>query len=401
MTTEFWLTASVLIAIAFAFLLPPLWRRPGSIDIETERFNVDIAKQRLLDLKEQRSSGTITADEYEDLYQELQSVLVDDLQTESASRQSESSGRWLIVLALIVIPLVSVTLYRALGNADSLLPEADRTAQQIDEINAMVSGLAQRLQNQPDDAEGWLMLGRSYKYMNRYAESAQAFSEAYRLLGDKADVLLQYADALAMTNDGRLSGKPTELVAKALELAPDDSTALWLSGMAKAEAGKYDEALRHWQKLAAQLPKGSEPHREVQGLIAQVMERLGAAPPEQQPAAIAKGLKVNVAISDEVQGVVSATDTLFIYAQALQGPPMPLAIVKKQVADLPVTVVLSDEQAMMPAMKLSNFDRVKISARISISGQAESRPGDWIGIVESVAPAETEGVTITIDQKVQ
>ncbi|MBE0435863.1 MAG: c-type cytochrome biogenesis protein CcmI [Methylomicrobium sp.] len=401
MTTEFWLTASVLIAIAFAFLLPPLWRRPGSIDIETERFNVDIAKQRLLDLKEQRSAGTITADEYEDLYQELQSVLADDLQTESASRQSESSGRWLTVLALIVIPLVSVTLYRALGNADALLPEADRTAQQIDEINAMVSGLAQRLQSQPDDAEGWLMLGRSYKYMNRYAESAQAFSEAYRLLGDKADVMLQYADALAMANDGRLAGKPAELVAKALKLAPDDSTALWLSGMAKAESGKYDEALRHWQKLAAQLPKGSEPHREVQGLIAQVMERLGTAPPEQQPAAIAKSLKVNVAISDELQGAVSATDTVFIYAQALQGPPMPLAIVKKQVADLPVTVVLSDEQAMMPAMSLSNFDRVKISARISMSGQAESRPGDWIGIVESVAPAETEGVTITIDQKVQ
>jgi len=400
-TTGFWLTASVLIAIAFAFVLPPLWRRPGSIDIETERFNVDIAKQRLLDLKEQRSAGTITADEYEDLYQELQSVLADDLQTGSVSRQSESSGRWLIVLALIVIPLVSVTLYRALGNADALLPEADRTAQQIDEINAMVSGLAQRLQSQPDDAEGWLMLGRSYKYMNRYAESAQAFSEAYRLLGDRADVLLQYADALAMANDGRLAGKPAEFVAKALKLAPDDSTALWLSGMAKAEAGKYDEALRHWQKLAAQMPKGSEPYREVQGLIAQVMERLGTAPAEQQPAAIAKGLIVNVAISDELQGVVSATDTVFIYAQALQGPPMPLAIVKKQVADLPVTVVLSDEQAMMPAMKLSNFDRVKISARISMSGQAESRPGDWIGIVESVAPAETEGVTITIDQKVQ
>ncbi|HBA66776.1 MAG TPA: c-type cytochrome biogenesis protein CcmI [Methylococcaceae bacterium] len=401
MTTEFWLTASVLIAIAFAFVLPPLWRRPGSIDIETERFNVDIAKQRLLDLNDQRSAGTITADEYEDLYQELQSVLADDLQTESASRQSESSGRWLIALALIVIPLVSVTLYRVLGNADALLPEAEQAAQQIDEINAMVSGLAQRLQSQPDDAEGWLMLGRSYKYMNRYAESAQAFSEAYRLLGDRADVLLQYADALAMANDGRLAGKPAELVAKALKLAPDDSTALWLSGMAKAEAGKYDEALRHWQKLAAQMPKGSEPYREVQGLIAQVMERLGTAPAEQQPAAIAKVLKVNVAISDELQGVVSATDTVFIYAQALQGPPMPLAIVKKQVADLPITVVLSDEQAMMPAMKLSNFERVKISARISMSGQAESRPGDWIGIVESVAPAETEGVTITIDQKVQ
>lgn len=401
MTTAFWLTASALIAVAFTFVLPPLWRRPGSIDIETERFNVDIAKQRLLDLKEQRSAGAITADEYEDLYQELQSVLADDLHIESASRQSESSGRWLIVLALIVIPLVSVTLYRALGNADALLPEVDRAARQIDEINAMVSGLAQRLQSQPDDAEGWLMLGRSYKYMNRYAESAQAFSVAYRLLGDRADVMLQYADALAMANDGRLVGKPSELVAKALKLAPDDSTALWLSGMAKAEAGKYDEALRHWQKLAAQMPKGSEPYREVQGLIAQVMERLGTTPAEQQPAAIAKGLKVSVAISEELQGVVSATDTVFIYAQALQGPPMPLAIVKMQVADLPVTVVLSDEQAMMPAMRLSKFDRVKVSARISLSGQAESRPGDWIGIVESVAPAEKEGVTITIDQKVQ
>lgn len=401
MIIEFWLSAGILIAVAFAFVLPPLYRKYEKIEIETERFNVDIAKQRLEDLKYQRSAGTITADEYEDLFQELQSVLADDLQTEASSKKSESSGRWLLVLAIIAIPLVSISLYRTLGNKDALLPEAERVALQFDEINAMVAGLAQRLQNQPDDVNGWLMLGRSYKYLNRYAESAQAFSEAYRLLGDQSDVLLQYADALAMANDGKLAGKPAELVAKALILAPEDSTALWLSGMAKAEAGKYDEALRHWQKLASQLPKGSEPYREVQGLIAQIIGRLGVAPPEQEPVPATKGLEVNVSISDELHDTVSPTDTVFIYAQALQGPPMPLAIVKKQVADLPITVVLSDEQAMMPAMRLSNFDRVKIIARISKSGQAESRPGDWLGLVESVAPAENGSVAITINQKVE
>lgn len=403
MTMEFWFASSILIVIAFAFVLPPLLRRSDAIAIETERssIDIDIAKQQLQSLKEQRAAGTITADEYEDLYQELQSVLADDLQGESSLSKSESSGRWLIVLAMIAIPLVSVSLYRTLGNADALLPEAERAAQQIDEINAMVSGLAQRLQSQPDDPQGWLMLGRSYKYMNRYAESAQAFSEAYRLLGDKPDVLLQYADALAMANDGRLAGKPAELVEKALKLAPKDSTALWLSGMAEAEAGKFHEALRHWQKLAAQLPRGSESYREVQGLIAQVMERLGETPVEQKPAAAAKGLEVSVTVSDELRTAVSATDTVFIYAQALEGPPMPLAIVKKQVSDLPLTVVLSDEQAMMPAMSLSNFERVKISARISQTGQAESRPGDWIGVVEDVAPAETGSVAITIDQRVE
>jgi len=171
MTMEFWLAASVLIAVAFAFVLPPLWRKHGSIELETDRYNVDIAKQRLLDLKEQRTTGTITAEEYEDLYQELQSVLADDLEFSSSPDKSETSGRWLIVLALIAIPAISISLYRTLGNFDALLPESERAEQQINEINAMVSGLAQRLQRQPDDVQGWMMLGRSYKYMNRHAEA--------------------------------------------------------------------------------------------------------------------------------------------------------------------------------------------------------------------------------------
>lgn len=401
MTMEFWLAASVLIAVAFAFVLPPLWRKHGSIELETDRYNVDIAKQRLLDLKEQRTTGTITAEEYEDLYQELQSVLADDLEFSFSPDKSETSGRWLIVLALIAIPAISISLYRTLGNFDALLPESERAEQQINEINAMVSGLAQRLQRQPDDVQGWMMLGRSYKYMNRHAEAAEAFSQVYRLVGDRADVLLQYADALAMANEGRLAGKPAELVTKALKLAPEDPTALWLSGMAEAEAGNYQESLQHWQKLLAQLPKGSESYSEVQGLIAQVSERLGVAPVESEPSTVSTGLEVKVTLAAELQNTVSASDTLFVYAQALQGPPMPLAIVKKQVGDLPLTVVLSDEQAMMPAMKMSNFDQVKISARISKSGQAESRTGDLIGKVEGVSPTRTEALDIIIDQRIE
>lgn len=390
-------------AAAFAFVLPPLLRKhDNAVEAESERFNVDIAKQRLQDLKEQRAAGAITGDEYEDLYRELETVLADDLQADTTIDRPRVSGRWLIFVVLFAIPLVSVTLYRTLGNPEALLTESARMESQLDQINAMVDGLAKRLQNEPNDAQGWLMLGRSYKYMGRYAESADAFAEVYRLLGDEPEVLLQYADALGMANEGRLAGKPAELIAKALVKAPDDPTALWLSGMAEAEAGKYREALQHWQKLSEQLPKNSEPYHEVQALIVQASARLGIEPPASPTETpISRALRVNVALAGELSSAVEPTDTVFIYAQALQGPPMPLAIVKKSASELPLTVELNDAQAMMPALRLSNFEQVKINARISKSGQAETQPGDLIGRVEGVSTADTESIDIVIDQRVE
>jgi cytochrome c-type biogenesis protein CcmH len=261
-----------------------------------------------------------------------------------------------------------------------------------------VAGLAARMKNNPNDAQGWLMLGRSYKYLQQYPEAADAFAQAYRLLGDQAEVLLSYADALAMANDGRLSGKPAELVFKALALEPNNMTGLWLGGMAKAEAGDVTGAVQLWRKLEASLPPGSEAQQEIQTLMANIESRK----PEEQPTETApQGIEVEVSLAPELQPKIGPEHTVFIYAQALSGPKMPLAIVRKQVSDLPLTVNLNDSMAMMPEMKLSRFDKVKLIARISKSGNATQQPGDLIGVIDSVDLADRTRNIIVIDSEVK
>ncbi len=122
----------------------------------------------------------------------------------------------------------------------------------------MVAGLAERLQKQPDDALGWTMLGRSYKYLQQYPKAVEAFDHAYQLIGDQAEIMLLYADALAYANNEQLAGKPAELVFKALAMEPDNVTGLWLGGMAKAQTDEFVEATALWKKLETLLPPGSE-----------------------------------------------------------------------------------------------------------------------------------------------
>ena len=269
----------------------------------------------------------------------------------------------------------------------------------------MVDGLAEKMKNNPDDAQGWLMLGRSYKFQQQYPKAVDAFANAYRLLGDQAEVMLLYADAIAYASDKNLAGKPTELIFKALALEPDNMNALWLGGMAKAQQGDPVTAIKLWKKLAALLPPGSDSQQEIQGLLAKIESESpqAATQPEATQQANAPGVAIDVQVSlaPELQKSASPGDTVFIYAQALSGPKMPLAIVRKQVSDLPLTVSLNDTMAMMPNMKLSNFANVKLLARISKSGNAISQPGDLIGVIDQVALADKGNHKIVINGQVK
>ncbi len=165
----------------------------------------------------------------------------------------------------------------------------------------------------------------------------------------------------------QMTGKPAELVFKALAMEPDNVTGLWLGGMAKAQTGEFVAAMDLWKKLEAQLPPGSEAQQEIQDLMAKLATQIpeGATQVEPKPAQVAKidrtgsqavaSIDVQVSLAPELQKSVSPNDTVFIYAQALSGPKMPLAIVRKQVSELPLTVNLTDAMAMTPTMKLSNF----------------------------------------------
>jgi cytochrome c-type biogenesis protein CcmH len=265
----------------------------------------------------------------------------------------------------------------------------------------MVEGLAEKMKNNPDDAQGWLMLGRSYKFQQQYSKAVDAFANAYRLLGDQAEVMLLYADALAYASDKNLAGKPTELVFKALALEPDNLTALWLGGMAKAQQGDPVTAIKLWKKLAALLPPGSDSQQEIQGLLTKIESETAQTKAAQQANVSDVAIEVQVSLAPELQKSASPGDTVFIYAQALSGPKMPLAIVRKQVSDLPLTVSLNDTMAMMPNMKLSNFQNVKLLARISKSGNAISQSGDLIGVIDQVALADKGKHKIVINGQVK
>jgi cytochrome c-type biogenesis protein CcmH len=175
--------------------------------------------------------------------------------------------------------------------------------------------------------------------------------------------------------------------------------------MAKAQQGDAVTAIKLWKKLAALLPPGSDSLQEIQGLLTKIEGEAppAAAQPEAaQPAnAPSVAIDVQVSLAAELQKSASPGDTVFIYAQALSGPKMPLAIVRKQVSDLPLTVSLNDTMAMMPSMKLSNFAKVKLLARISKSGNAISQPGDLIGVIEQVALADKGSHKIVINGQVK
>ncbi len=407
----FLLIAGVMMLTAFLIVLPPLWRKHPIALADQDQRNIAIARQRLVELKEQLQAGALSQTLYDEQFAELELALSDDLDIQSQVKVSQSSGRWMATVLIFAIPLMAVLLYLALGNyrllSQTVQPAATNQATpELEQINNMVSGLAERLQKQPDDAMGWTMLGRSYKYLQQYPKAVDAFEHAYKLLGDQPEIMLLYADALAFANDDQLAGLPSELVFKALAMEPDNVTGLWLGGMAKAQTGDFVAARDLWKKLETQLPAGSDAQKEIQGLLAKVATQIpedAAVQTESKPAGPAKSASIDVQVSlaPELQKSAGPTDTVFIYAQALSGPKMPLAIVRKQVSELPLTISLTDAMAMMPTMKLSNFEQVKLLARISKSGNAIQQPGDLIGVIEQVMLADKNPHKIIINSQIK
>jgi cytochrome c-type biogenesis protein CcmH len=410
LTALFLLIAGLLTLLALLFVLPPLWRGYAVQDSDSDQRNIVIARHRMNELDEQRQAGDLTQEQYDEQVLELEQALIDDLGIKSAVNPAKTQGRWMVYVLALAIPALAGSLYWAKGsfNAIGMDPEmaaSNLSNPNIDDINKMVEGLAERMKNDPDNSEGWLMLGRSYKYLEQYPKAVEAFGNAYRLLGEKPEVMLLYADAIALASGKNLAGKPSELIFKALELEPNNLNGLWLGGLAKVQQGDVPGALTLWRKLESQLPANSEPRKEMQNVIASLAGQAPAAenarPDSQEAQAPTGSIAVEVSLAPELQKTASPGDTVFIYAQALSGPKMPLAIVRKQVADLPVKVTLDDTMAMMPAMKLSNFGEVKLLARISKSGEAVTQPGDLIGTVEQVAVGSSGEQKILINQRVE
>ncbi|WP_245395272.1 c-type cytochrome biogenesis protein CcmI [methane-oxidizing endosymbiont of Gigantopelta aegis] len=403
----FWAVVTTLITVALLILILPLVRKKewADSDVEVEQRNIQIAREKLAELKRQLEAGALTQQQYNEQFVELELALKNDLEAVE-KRQSATQGRWVAFLLLLFVPVLSVLLYFVLGDPDAIAKQAEqqqmmqKQQQAQADIERMVSSLAQRLQKNPDDLEGWMMLGRSFLYMKRYQAAADAFAQAYRLQPENVAVVLQYADALAAAHDGKLSGKPAQLIEQALRLQPDNQTALWMSGLASVEAGQLRQALETWQKLAALTDKKSPSYSKLSALIQALQQKL-AENDSSKPVPVANATGVNIQVqvdlSEAFKNRVNPDDTVFIYARALNGPKMPLAIVRKQVKDLPITVNLNDSMAMMPTMKLSTFKQLEVVARVSKSGNAMVHPGDLIGKQDLKKVQAKQTLSVIID----
>jgi cytochrome c-type biogenesis protein CcmH len=412
----FWIIATLMLAVALWLLIPALLGHKSIRDLDRNQQNVAIARDRLKELESEYGRGGLSETDYEQAKRELEQALlidVDESATTTSAAVKTSTTRASLVWVALGLPLAAILLYLQLGAPDALKSQAqvaavpaghaggDTTAT----MEQLVAGLAAKLQQEPANPEGWFMLGRSYMSMGRYAEAAEAFQRVLDQVGDDPSVMLRYADALAMTQGGQIGGKPFELIKKALELKPDDTTGLWLAGLGYEEQGEYETAVRHWRKLEGMLQEDPASLNEVRNLIARAEQKLGrpvtvetVAP--QPVVASPVALKVTVALDAALQEKVSPEDTVFIFARAMEGPPMPLAAVRKQVRDLPVTVTLDDSMAMMPQMKLSNYAKVLIAARISKSGNIQTQSGDLTGEINNVATTSNENIKLTISQRI-
>lgn len=410
----FWLLVTAMTGVALWLIVMPLLKQEKTGDSELDDQNIAIAKQRWAELKAQLAAGAINNTQYQEQYSELEMVLNDDLGIQTQRNDEKATGRWIIAPIAIVLPVLAVSLYVAVGDFDAIQmasssQSSPHQSPSAPDVNAMVDGLAARLKQNPEDAGGWEMLGRSYKYLKQFQKASYAFSQAYRLRGDQTNILLQYADSLAMANNGSLKGKPAELVYKALKQSPNDQTALWLGGMAKAESGAYSEALLYWHRLKKILPADSESYQELMGLITNVQAQIpdsdvanvdAVAPVEVVTATHAR-VQVKVSLAQDLKGKTKPEHTVFIYAQAMNGPKIPLAIVREQVKNLPMTITLSDQQAMSPMMKLSSFEQVKLIARISKTGSAMPQKSDLIGELGPVSTSKNTLVEIKISREIK
>ena len=396
--TLFWALAAALTAAALAFLLPPLLRLRTAAPDDRVAANAAIYREQLEELAADLQRGAIGKEEFERASREIERRIVAE---HAAGGPQAAQYRPLLAAAIAIglgLPLLAGVGYWKLGNPEGLqnVATAADEAHKLTgaQMEALVERLAERMEQSPDNAEGWALLGRSLNALGRHERAAAAYAKAAQLLPQNADILADYADALAMARGRNLEGEPFALVKRALAADPDHVKALALAGTAEFERRNYPGAIAYWERILKVVPPDSEFTRSVIGSIAEARELAGvaAAPGKTTPGktakAPAKGVSLvgTVSLDPSLAAKAAPGDTVFILARPAEGSRMPLAIARVTVAQLPYRFNLDDSMAMAPGATISSHAQITVVARVSKAGSAAPQKGDIEGSIGPVAP---------------
>ncbi len=441
----FFVVALLMLLAALAFVVVPLVRQAAAEPISDAGSNVAIYKSQRRELDDELARGAISDTEHRAALVELSARVVDEVpEHQMLPGDMVAAAKplwWLVAVVAVTIPLSAVLLYSVLGApraidvAASTQPSsnaqtgaaagaaaqtpgknAEEPPMSDKQILAMVDTLSQKMQQNPNDPRGWILLARSQTALGRYTEASAAFERAVALMPNDAQLLADFADTAVMTQQGRFEGKPYALIKQSLKLDPNGMKALALAGTAELRMGNRAASLAHWEKLQTLVPKDSADAREVASIIAEVKATKLDAPATATapvamppPAAVNKAVAENapksaakvtgkVVVAPDLMSKLAPGDTLFVFARAKEGPRMPLAVMRVPAPKsnaFPLPFELNDAMAMAPGLNLSSFAEVVIEARISKSGNAQLQPGDLSGITDVIKPGAS-GVTVTI-----
>jgi cytochrome c-type biogenesis protein CcmH len=392
---DFWLAAGLLLLVAMSFLLIPVLRgRSAQREEDRTALNVALYQERIAELQAQQVEGVLSAEQMDSGRAEAARELLADTEGAEPLRTSKL-GKTLPLLAALLVPVLGLGLYLHFGASDKV--ELTREfSQPPGSIAEMTDRLERAVKAQPDSAEGIYFLARTYMAQDRPRDAAAMFERAVAQAGRQPELLGQWAQALYFAGGKKFTPQVQALTAEALQSDPNEVTSLGLLGIAAFEGERYQQAMDYWKRLLTVLPPQDPSRSALEGGIARASEKLGGNP-EQPVAQVIKGatIKVRVDLAADLKAKVAPGDSVFIFARAVGGPPAPLAVKRLTVADLPVQVELSDADAMMPQLKLSNFPEVQLVARISRAGQPTT--GEWIGRSKPLESNTTALQTLTID----
>lgn len=420
--TLFWIGVALLWAVALLWLAWPLLSRARDGD-DRDDAGAAVLSAQLDELRRDVESGLLDSSDYESVRRDLERANEDDVgggaggageRGVGGSRVGDSGAggigedsaasdwRWrrtgAALLSLFVVG-ASAGLYLLWSSG---YPQAVVGPPPQQQFEQMVERLAGELGDAPEDAAGWVLLAESSKMLGEYAQAANAYREAAKHIELDDWLKVDYAEALFLDAGGRFSDDTVVLLEQALVTDPDNEKGLWLLGMANFQAEDYAEAIRHWSRLQSGIEDNDGVRDAIGEQIAAARSRMeegGSDAPagNARPAPDEDGrrIAVLVSIAPELLERAAPDDTVFVYAKAASGPPMPLAIRRFRAADLPLEAYLGREDSMTPAMTLDDFDSLRVIARVSRSGQAAAQAGDFIG--ESLlAPGAGDAIEVHI-----
>lgn len=391
---DFWMATGLLLLVALGFLLVPVLRgQRAQREEDRTALNVALYQERLSELQGQQEEDVLSAMQIQSARDEAARELLADTEGAEKARTARLGKPWLL-LAAVLVPVLGMGAYLQLGASDKV--ELSREfSQPPTSLADMTQRLERTVQAQPDSSESLYFLARSYMAQNRPGDAARMFERAAGLAGRPPELLGQWAQALYFASDKHFTPQVQALTDEALNADPREVTSLGLLGIAAFETERYQAAVDYWTRLLNVLPAQDPSRSALEGGIARARENLKTGAKPALAASRAASIKVRVDLAPALKDKVQPRDSVFIFARAVDGPPAPLAVKRITVAELPAEVELSDADAMMPQLKLSNFPQVQLVARVSRAGQPTT--GEWVGRSQPLASDSGAQQALIID----